>query len=175
MFNLSQLLVALMCSGIVMMASPSIEAVDTCSRVALINYQEVLVDTNSNQKGEGLRYHLEKDSIAKSYLDSYQSGTEIRWQNTILGTLGTALILSGLLTNSSSDNNQRLIIGGATILSVNYLIARTLENQNESNLIKSIEEYNKRNLPRIYFKQEGSSNRGPSSFGGIMVKKSWRF
>lgn len=44
----------------------------TCSRVATINYQQVLVDAGSNKKGEGLRFYLEKDPISKKLLDKYQ-------------------------------------------------------------------------------------------------------
>jgi len=50
----------------------SLFAVETCSRIAIINYQEVLVDSNASDKGEGLRYHLEKDPVAKEYLNTYQ-------------------------------------------------------------------------------------------------------
>ena len=42
---------------------------ETCSRVASINYQEVLIDVSSNNRGEGLRYYLAKDQIAKELLD----------------------------------------------------------------------------------------------------------
>ena len=45
---------------------------DTCSRVATINYQEVLVDLSNKNRGEGLRYYLEKDQISEDLLDEYQ-------------------------------------------------------------------------------------------------------
>ena len=56
-------------------------AVETCSRIAIVNYQEVLVDSNASEKGEGLRYHLEKDPVAKEYLDTYQKNSAIQWKH----------------------------------------------------------------------------------------------
>lgn len=150
-------------------------AVETCSRVAIINYQEVLVDTNSTEKGEGLRYHIEKDRTAKNYLEAYQEGTKIRWQNAALGTLGTSMMLGGILTNGNSARKQTLLIGGATIMMINFLVAKTLESSNEQNLIKAIEEYNKRNLPKIYFnpEQKADGTLGPGV--SLSVNKTWSF
>ncbi len=127
--------------------------VETCSRVAIINFQEVLVDSNTSEKGEGLRYHLEKDPQAKAYLDSYQKNSAIYWPSAILGTAGTGLMLFGFFNSDSEDRRLYLIAGGATIL-VNFLVTRTLEITNEANLNRAIDEYNKRNLPKIFFNPE---------------------
>ena len=70
-------------------------AANTCSRTATINGQEFLVDTNYSERGEGLRFYLEKDPEAKLFLDKYQKGTKMKWQNAALGTLGTILIIAG--------------------------------------------------------------------------------
>lgn len=155
--------------------SQSVSAVETCSRIAVINYQEVLVDSNASEKGEGLRYHLEKDPVAKSYLDSYQKNSAIRWPNALLGTAGTGLLLFGFFTSDSQDRQVYLISGGATIL-VNFLIARTLEVTNEANLNRAVEEYNKRNLPKIYFNPD-SNLQGSASFPGFKIglAKDWSF
>ena len=149
-------------------------AAETCSRVAIINYQEVLIDTNSTQKGEGLRFHLEKDEKAKEYLDKYQEGTQIRWQNSLIGSLGTGLVLSSFIINSNGSSKQSLLIGGATLIAINFLVAKTLESANEKNLINAIEEYNKRNLPKVYFTPKSREGRNPSSleFG---VGKTWSY
>lgn len=150
-------------------------AVETCSRIAIINYQEVLVDSNASEKGEGLRYHLEKDPVAKEYLDTYQKNSAIRWPNALLGTAGTGLLLFGFFSSNSGDRQIYLISGAATIL-VNFLIARTLEVTNEANLNRAVEEYNKRNLPKIYFNPEG--NRETSAgFPGFKIglAKDWSF
>ncbi len=147
----------------------------TCSRVAIINYQEVLVDTNSTQKGEGLRFHLEKDKVAKSYLDKYQDGTTVRWENAAMGTVATGLVLSSFMSNAEGDSKQTLLISGVALFFVNYLFARTLENANEKNLHKAIEEYNKRNLPRIHFNHAPQNDRNPSSTSSITLSKSWSF
>lgn len=150
-------------------------AVETCSRIAIINYQEVLVDANASEKGEGLRYHLEKDPVAKQYLDTYQKNSAIRWPNALLGTAGTGLLLFGFFTANSQDRQVYLIAGGATIL-VNFLIARTLEVTNEANLNRAIQEYNKRNLPKIFFNPDDNreSDAGFSGFK-IGLNKDWSF
>lgn len=149
-------------------------SVETCSRVAIINYQEVLVDSNASDKGEGLRYHLEKDPIAKSYLDTYQKHSAIRWPNAIIGTAGTGLLLFGFFTANSQDRQVYLISGSAAIL-VNFLIAKTLEVANEANLNRAIEEYNKRNLPKIYFNPENI--QGNMNYPGIKIGliQDWSF
>ncbi len=126
-------------------------AADTCSRTAVINYQEVLVDTNSAQKGEGLRYYLEKDPKALELLNKYQKGTKTNWINAGLGTIGTLMILGGFLTTSSKSGKRSLLITGSSVIALNFLVAKTLEHKNESNLQQAIKEYNARNLPRIYF------------------------
>jgi len=148
---------------------------ETCSRIAIINYQEVLVDTNSTQKGEGLRFHLEKDKIAKSYLNKYQEGTTIRWENAAMGTVATGLVLSGFMSNSQGNSKKALLISGVALFFVNFLFARTLENANEKNLHKAIEEYNKRNLPRIHFNHAPQNDRNPSSVSSVTFSKSWSF
>lgn len=149
-------------------------AAESCSRVAIINYQEVLVDTNSTQRGEGLRYHLEKDTVAKSYLDKYQEGSQIKWQNSVLGSVGTGLILSSFFTNSNGSSKKSLLIGGATLIAINFLVAKTLDSANETNLVNAIDEYNKRNLPKIYFSPNGREGRNPSGYE-VGLGKSWSY
>lgn len=151
-------------------------ATQVCSRVALVNYQEILVDTSSTQKGEGLRYYLEKDQVAKDYLDRYQDGTKIRWQNAALGTLGTGMLIGGLFADDGSSTKKGLLIGGAAMIAVNFFVARTLEFNNEQNLNKAIEEYNKRNLPKIFFYPDGLPVEGGKSPELTMgVFKDWSF
>ena len=138
-------------------------ALETCSRTAIINYQEVLVDTTSNQKGEGLRYYLEKDLIDKEYLDKYQEGSHLQWYQAVPGSVGTAMLLGGII--GASDSNKRsLIIGGAALIAVNFLVAKTFEAANEENLQKAVEEYNKRNLPLIHFNEGNEQNTKPEAF-----------
>ncbi len=159
---------------ILIVAQWSVFAVDTCSRTAIINYQEVLVDTNSTEKGEGLRYHLEKDPIAKNYLDKYQEGTQIRWENAVLGTMGSGMLIAGALTQNSSSRTP-LLIGGVATMIVNFLMAKTFENSNEENLNKAIEEYNKRNLPKIYFNPGQSSSKDRDNTVSFLLNKTWTF
>lgn len=150
-------------------------AVETCSRIAIINFQEVLVDANASEKGEGLRYHLEKDPVAREYLELYQRNSAIHWPAALLGTAGSGLLLYGFFSGNSEDRQVYLISGGATIL-VNFLIARTLEVTNEANLNRAVEEYNKRNLPKIFFNPQ-SNLQGSLSFPGFKIglTKDWSF
>ncbi len=134
------------------LSPPVVLAVETCSREAIINYQSILVDTNSTQKGEGLRFYLQKDQKALAHLNDYQSGTEITWKNAILGTAGTGLIISTGFLDTSSKNKNTIILAGISMIAINFLIARTLEFKNEDNLQQAIQEYNKRNLPKINFR-----------------------
>lgn len=148
---------------------------DTCSRIAIVNFQEILVDTNSSQKGEGLRFYLEKDKIAESYLDLYQENARIKWHNAVLGSAGTGLMVAGLFTSSDRNARQTLLVGGATMILVNFFVSKTQENANEANLKRAVDEYNQRNLPRIFFESESSSfNQSPAS-SGISLNKTWDF
>lgn len=150
-------------------------ASETCSRIATINYQEILVDPNTSQKGEGLRYYIEKDQIAKEYLDEYQKNTQITWKNALLGSLGTGLMISSLFVDDDQDK-RIYIVSGATMVLLNFLVARTLEITNEQNLNKAVEEYNKRNLPKIFFNPQASNAESSSSFDlAFGLTKSWSF
>lgn len=152
-------------------------SVETCSRIAIINYQEVLVDANTSEKGEGLRYHLEKDPVALQYLNTYQKNSGIKWPSAVLGTAGTGLLLFGFF-NSDSEDRRVYILAGTTTILVNFLVARTLELTNEANLNKAIEEYNKRNLPKIFFNPEnteGTQSQIDFSKMRIGLMQQWTF
>lgn len=143
--------------------SVQIWAAETCSRVATINYQEVLVDVSSSNRGEGLRYYLEKDQVAKELLNEYQENNRPTWKSAAMSTLGTAMILGGLLRTNDGGNEgltsrNFLLFGGATLIGVSYLAAKTNSYNNEYLLLKSIEEYNRRNTPRIFFAPTDDGN-----------------
>lgn len=126
-----------------------------------MNYQEVLVDASTNGRGEGLRYYLSKDPVAKRLLDQYQSNHRPQWQSAALSTLGTALILGGLLNVGGEDsklfNRNNLLLGGVSLVGLSYLISRTNQYNNEYLLENAVEEYNRRNSPRIFFSADPSS------------------
>jgi len=131
-------------------------AAETCSRVATINYQDVLVDVSANGKGEGLRYYLEKDTAAKQLLDEYQENNRSTWKSAAPSTLGVAMILFGFLRPNSGENEaitskNFLLIGGMTLIAVGYGVSKTTQASNEVFLKRSVEEYNKRNSPKIFF------------------------
>lgn len=150
--------------------SCTIFANEACSRIAIINQQEVLVDPSSNRKGEGLRFHLEKDETAKKYLDEYQSVSQDYLRPAIIGTIGSGLILSAFIVNSSDKNRKGLLISGFATIIVNFLIDKTIDNANERNLTRSIEEYNKRQSPKIYLKEVNEIS-SPS----LLLERNWSF
>ena len=69
-----------------------------------------------------------------------------------MGSVGTGLLIGGIL---AAKNNllerQSLIAVGSTLLVLNFFLAQALKSQNENLLFKAIKEYNKENLPKIYF------------------------
>ncbi len=145
------------------MIASAVYAEETCSRVATINYQEVLVDVSSKSRGEGLRYYLEKDQVSKNLLDEYQENNRPTWKSAALSTLGTGMMLVGLLRTSDGSSESFtgrnfLLFGGATMITVSYLISKTNQYNNEYLLSKSIEEYNKRNTPKIFFSPTDPKN-----------------
>lgn len=143
-------------------------AESTCSRTATINYQDVLVDLNTTSKGEGLRHYLEKDEEALKYLNTYQEGTKPKILNAALGTAGSLLILTGLLSTKSDSGKRSLLITGASVLAMNFLVAKTLSHQNEKNLHRAIDEYNLRNLPKIYYNPSNSGTKRKSEAGIVL-------
>lgn len=131
-----------------------------CGRTVTIDYQEVLIDNDATRKGEGLRYYLAKDPVALSYLDKYQAGTRIHWANAALGTVGTGLILGASLNSGNRDGQKNMLISGAVLLALNFLIVKTRDSYNETYLEQAIEEYNRRNIPRIMFEAPSSGQDG---------------
>ncbi|MCY4524801.1 MAG: hypothetical protein OXB84_08685 [Halobacteriovoraceae bacterium] len=160
---------------------------ETCSRTALIKYQEILVDTNFTLKGEGLRYYLEKDSAAKYYLDRYQEGTKIQWENAILGTIGTGLLLAGVfkgtedvnpdIARSKKKTRTGFLLGGGLVIVIHFFVSSILDEHNEENLHRAIQEYNKRNLPHIHFNPLAQDEKGrySSEKAVIYLDKTWEF
>ena len=108
--------------------SLSLFAAETCSRVAIINYQEVLVDAGSNKKGEGLRFYLERDTQARELLDKYQEKNKPTVWGAATSTIGSLMIFSGLVQTSRSENSQNknsLILGGGILVALSYLTSKT--------------------------------------------------
>jgi hypothetical protein len=155
---------------IFLLIATNTHANEACSRVAIINQEEVLVDPSSSRKGEGLRFHLEKDAKAKYYLERYQEQGDSYLRPAILGSIGTGLLLSAFIVNTDSDSRKALLVSGASTLLINFLVTKTIDTTNEQYFQKSIEEYNKRHQPKIYMKDEQSSISP-----GIFLKKDWEF
>jgi hypothetical protein len=149
-------------------------AAENCSRIAIVNYQQVLVDTSSSAKGEGLRYFLERDPIAKKYLDEYQYRSRPSWQSAAMGTFGAVMLLSGILRSGNGENEtltnkDTLMFGGLLFMGVGYLISRTNQYNNETWLTRSVDEYNKRNSPKIFL----STGFDESQSGSLNVIKEY--
>lgn len=136
------------------------QAVETCSRVAVINYQEVLVDAGSTKKGEGLRFYLEKDPVANKLLNEYQERNRPSIWSAGASTAGSLMILAGLMqtdTGSSSSRNG-LLYGGGILVAISYLTSKTIQYNNEGLLKQAVDQYNKRNRPKIFFTPYGDGN-----------------
>jgi len=151
-------------------------AEEVCGRVATVNEQEILIDLNTNQKGEGLRNYLEKDPVASMYLEKYQKKNEFHWTDATLGTAGAAMVAVGLLGNFDTKQKTAITVSGAALIVANFILGYSLKNANEKNLERAIEEYNKRNEPKIFM--------GPLSYKNtqnivdhkkITISKTWSF
>ncbi len=135
-------------------------AVDTCSRTALINYQEVMVDMGNMAKGEGLRFYLEKDEKAKALLDEYQEQNRPKAPLTIMSSIGSGLLLFSFFQNHDPDGKKRdfYLLSGASTILISFLIAKTLTFTSESKFEAAIEQYNKRHFPKIILKKNDQEN-----------------
>ena len=150
----------------ILLGLPAALGVETCSRIAVINYQEVLVDAGSNKKGEGLRFYLEKDPIAKELLDEYQEKNRPSVWSAGTSTLGSLMVLGGLMqTNKASSGPSRnnLLYGGGLLIAISYLTSKTLQYNNETILKQAVDQYNKRNIPKIFFSPYATNDS--SGFG----------
>jgi hypothetical protein len=121
--------------------------VEQCGRIARVNDQPVLVDLGGSQKGEGLSFLLEKDDIAKRYLDSYRKGNKINKASAILGSVGTISLFWGVF--GAKDLDSGFVVGGASLMVINFLFSILNSQYNEKNLENAISEYNRRNWPKI--------------------------
>ena len=148
--------------GFILLLSTCSAWAANCGRTVTIDYQEVLIDNDATQKGEGLRYYLAKDPIALSYLDKYQKGTRIHWATAALGTIGTGLILGASSYSDDRAGQKNMVIGGVILLALDFLIVKTRDSYNETYLQQAIEEYNRRNIPRIMLEPPKSGNDGAS-------------
>ena len=143
-------------------------ALAICSRVAVINYQEVLVDAGTGKKGEGLRFYLEKDPQSKELLDKYQKENEPTFFKASTSTIGSIMLVTGLLQSNKSDgieNQNTLLFGGSLLIALSYLTSKTLKYSNEKYLEEAIDQYNKRNSPRIYFSPYKENNNSQTGLG----------
>ena len=144
---------------------------EACSRIAIINQQEFLVDPSSNKKGEGLRYYLARDEEAKRLLEKYQNTSDQRLRSAIVGTTGVLMLLGSAFVNEGSSNRQALLIGGISTIFVNFLVSKTIDNNNEKYLIEAVHEYNKRREPKIFFKSKDGEVTEPKMY----LEKTWSF
>lgn len=139
----------------------TVHAAETCSRVAVINYQEVLVDAGSSKKGEGLRFYLEKDPISKDLLDKYQDKNKPSIWSAGTSTVGSLMLLAGLMQTSDQENisdRNTLLYGGGILIAISYLTSKTIQYNNEKILKQAVDQYNKRNRPKIFFSPYSDGN-----------------
>ncbi len=153
---------------VLLLNSSKIWAAQSCSRVAYINYQEVLVDSSSSVRGDGLKFYLNRDPIAKEYLELYQKNSKPSKSSAAISTVGIGISIAGLLQKKDEDgvfSRNTLVATGLGIILVNLFVSKTMLYQNEKNLIRSIDEYNKRNRPQIYFSPFADNNGKKNGVG----------
>ncbi len=141
---------------------------ETCSRVAVVNYQKVLVDAGAGKKGEGLRFYLKKDETSQKLLDEYQEKSKPTVYSASASTIGSLMIVAGLIQTDDSQSiasSNTLIFGGATLAALSYLISKTVQRSNEKILKEAVDHYNKRNSPRIYFSPFKDNNGSAIDIG----------
>jgi hypothetical protein len=143
---------------------------DTCSRVAIVNYQQVLVDAGSGKMGEGLRFYLEKDPVSKKLLNEYQEKNKPTFWSASASTVGSLLVLASLSQTSEEEgiqNKNTLLYTGGALIALSYLTSKTLKYSNEKILKNAIDQYNKRNSPHIYFSPYKDNNNATGLGVGI--------
>lgn len=69
-----------------------------------------MVDVSSNNRGEGLRYYLERDPVSKQLLDEYQENNRPTWKSAALSTLGTGMILGGFLRSNEGERKPSPVV-----------------------------------------------------------------
>ena len=148
-------------------------AAKSCERAAIINHQEIPLEIISRRKGDGLRPYLEKDKEALRYLDLYQERNRIHPFNTLLGIVGPGFLLTGLVLESKAEQKKTFLTWGAVLVVTNFLVTKTIQGTSEFYLEKAVEEYNKRNSPKIDLNFHGSEL--PSKNFAFMIKKDWSF
>ena len=145
----------------------------SCGRTAIVNHQEIPLEITSKRKGEGLRVYLEKDKGALHYLDIYQERNRIRPFNTLLGIVGPGALLTGIVLESESEHKKTFLTWGAVLVVTNFLVTKTIQGTSEFYLEKAVEEYNKRNSPKIDLNFHAP--KISSEAFAFMLKKNWSF
>lgn len=145
-------------------------AIETCSRTAYVNYQKVIIDSSTSNKGEGLRYYLAKDEKALELLNTYQLKNKPSTTSTFFSSLGGSMVLAGLVYSSFSTNrntSNSLLFGGLAVVGLNFFYTRIKQYQSEPYLEQSIKEYNKRNTPKIFFSPTMSPDKVGIGVGAV--------
>lgn len=145
-------------------------ASESCNRIAVVNYREIPVDTG-NTPGEGLRYFLEKDPVSEELLNQYQEEMQQPKWSTIMSSTGSFMLLGSLLqTNDKAEgvqNKNTLLFGGALLVTLSFILTKTLQYNAQETLQNAVDQYNKRNSPRIYFSPYGRNNERPGVTIGV--------
>ena len=161
------------CLAFVVFSENALASRRACERVGIVNHQEIPLETMSGSKGEGLRSYLEKDKEALHYFNLYQERNQIQPFNTVLGIVGPGLLLTGVILESGVKEKETFLTWGAVLVVTNFLVTRTIQGVGETYLEKAVEEYNKRNFPKIdlNFHTPDSSQKNIA----LMIKKDWSF
>jgi len=144
-------------------------ASESCGRLAVINFQTVLVDSTSSLKGEGLRPYLSNEPRSLELLNTYQENAKPSLKSSFLSTLGFTMSILSLTVDKDKTgvySSRILLTTGISLIIVNFLFNKTMQHNNEANLKQAIDYYNSKNKPIIYFSPYSSSNPGPNELDG---------
>jgi hypothetical protein len=122
-----------------------------CDRFFVYQKKKILCDSNLGKDAEALRPILSQVPEAVSYLDKYQRRRRQLKTSAYFGTVGLALLLTGLLAPkiSNQPNTQQTIknvskIGGLGFLTATGIFGIIILSTNEANLGQAVQIYNQK-------------------------------
>lgn len=148
------------------------DSTQTCSRKAIYQNKEILIDGHTGAKGSGLVKILEKNPKALSHLNSYQNANDVQTFNLISGSVSTLSLLTGLLYTGDKNNKSNFLVFGGVVALINFLTTKTIHFYNERELTLAIEEFNKSSEHQIRSLDVPAQKQTKPS---LFINKNWSF
>jgi len=148
------------------------DSAPTCSRKAIFNNKEILIDGYTGARGSGLNKIMRSNPKALKHLSIYQNANDIQTFNLLSGTISTTSLITGLLYTGDRDNKNNFILFGGIVALINFLTTKTIQFYNERELTLAIEEYNKTSVHQIRRLDVSTKKQNKPS---IFINKNWSF